>query len=768
MIVEGSETAASSRTGNAGWDSPALFRAAILGALAVVGVMALPLFSGRVNINNDIGWDNLPTRIFYADCLAKGEAFDWMSQTCSGFYLSGSGDVGGYHPFRWFIYRWLPLPTAFQIELIAAYPFLWLGMFVWLRRMGLPREIAAAGGLFFTFSSFCMLHFVHSTMVGIVAHMPWLLTAIDVVVRDPRPVWRSGARLAIALLIGSQTLMAHPQSMWLTMVVEVGYLFFLLLSRGRGTASGTMPRSASRVCLEVGAAAGLGLLLGAIQILPMSDALALSARPTANADYRNSFSLHPLNLVQTFAPYLFHDRVLLYYTHEFGLYVGVVPLMLILWLPGRSKELGAQRSLMWAAVTLAILGTILAFGSYGLLYELQWFLPWVGKFRAPCRYSMLANLAVSVLAAIGLLLFLDHVRRGRPTTYRQLAPIMVLVVLSVVAAIVGMVLRYFPTVAWIVASPYQILAGPLLFGSGALIFTLAARGSRIGMLALIAFATVDLGVYGLTYSMAPGNVRRIGDYLVPGPEPQGNVEASGTASVVGTCRRPSRVFIDEIEPVLCGSTRVDGYVQLIPARQLDYLRLETLRVAAVDWVRKNKSNAGIEGLRDCGGDWLAVPDPLPPVRLVSRSLQSFDPAADLARIDYRGAVLTDEPIQLTSGTPGKATVVDRRPGRFELSIDAPSRQILAIAESYHPGWKAIVAGRPEAVLRVNGDFLGCLVGPGRQHVTLVFQPRSLHDGYWISIAAVGVCCAWAMWVLVCSWRDRTGRLSRSSGIESIG
>ena len=143
-----------------------LLVAAILGILVVLGVMALPLFCGQVNTKDDLGWLHLPSRIFYADCLAKGEAFDWMPGIFSGFYLTGSGDVAGYHPLHWLIYRWLPLPVAFEIELLAAYPLMLLGMFLWLRRWGMPREVAAVGGLIFTLSSFNLLHFVHPNMVG--------------------------------------------------------------------------------------------------------------------------------------------------------------------------------------------------------------------------------------------------------------------------------------------------------------------------------------------------------------------------------------------------------------------------------------------------------------------------------------------------------------------------------------------------------------------------------------------------------------------------
>ncbi len=174
-----------------------LLVAAILGILVVLGVMALPLFCGQVNTKDDLGWLHLPSRIFYADCLAKGEAFDWMPGIFSGFYLTGSGDVAGYHPLHWLIYRWLPLPVAFEIELLAAYPLMLLGMFLWLRRWGMPREVAAVGGLIFTFSSFNLLHFIHPNMVGALAHLPWLLAAIDVACCSALPrscsFWRPAA-----------------------------------------------------------------------------------------------------------------------------------------------------------------------------------------------------------------------------------------------------------------------------------------------------------------------------------------------------------------------------------------------------------------------------------------------------------------------------------------------------------------------------------------------------------------------------------------------
>jgi hypothetical protein len=62
---------------------------------------------------------------------------------------------------------------------------------------------------------------------------------------------------------------------------------------------------------------------------------------------------------------------------------------------------------------------------------------------------------------------------------------------------------------------------------------------------------------------------------------------------------------------------------------------------------------------------------------------------------------------------------------------------LVVAESYDPGWRARVDGRPQPVHRINGDFLGCLAGAGSRQVILEFRPRSLSAGR--AIAFCGLC-----------------------------
>ncbi|MFH1269174.1 MAG: hypothetical protein ABIK89_25885, partial [Planctomycetota bacterium] len=188
-----------------------LFPWTLSAALVLLAVLAAPCLTGYVYTYDDLGAFHLPLRAFYARQLALGEPFDWMPQLFSGFYLTGEGQLGAYHPLHLTLYRFLPLKTAWACELLASYPFMLAGAFLFLRRLLGRADAAMFGSLVFTFSGFNLLHLVHPNAIGVVAHVPWLLWAIDVVLNDPSRRRVAVAQAGIALLTGSQLLLGYPQ-----------------------------------------------------------------------------------------------------------------------------------------------------------------------------------------------------------------------------------------------------------------------------------------------------------------------------------------------------------------------------------------------------------------------------------------------------------------------------------------------------------------------------------------------------------------------------
>ncbi|MCD4728081.1 MAG: hypothetical protein K8R46_10490, partial [Pirellulales bacterium] len=203
----------------------------LLAGLLLFAVLAGPFFAGRVYTADDLGAFHLPVRAFYAEQIARGEAHDWMPALYSGFYLTGEGQAGVYHPLHQLLYRLLPLRAALGWEYLLSYPLMMLGTWLLLRRRIGRGGGAALGALLFTFSSFNLLHFVHPNAVAVIAHIPWLLWAIDVVLLDARRRKIALATALIALLTGSQLLLGYPQFVWLSLLTEIAYAVFLLTAR---------------------------------------------------------------------------------------------------------------------------------------------------------------------------------------------------------------------------------------------------------------------------------------------------------------------------------------------------------------------------------------------------------------------------------------------------------------------------------------------------------------------------------------------------------
>ncbi len=69
-----------------------------------------------------------------------------------------------------------------------------------------------------------------------------------------------------------------------------------------------------------------------------------------------------------------------------------------------------------------------------------------------------------------------------------------------------------------------------------------------------------------------------------------------------------------------------------------------------------------------------------------------------------------------------------------MNVQGP--RTLAFTERYHDGWSATVDGAPVRTVRVEDDFLGCVVPQGAHQVTLRFMPRSFVYGSMLSAFGV--------------------------------
>jgi hypothetical protein len=437
--------------------------------------------------------------------------------------------------------------------------------------------------------------------------------------------------------------------------------------------------------------------------------------------------------------------------------------LLVWWLAARRSVAadggdGSERRLTWYAVTLGVLATWLAIGHYGGLYLLQTRLPIVGQFRAPSRYLNLTAFAGACLAAVAFDRLARQVRAGRRLPWRQLA---LPGVVAASAAAAALAFHWAYPLADPQVTDRRFVSGALAFVGAVLCLALAVRGRAAGLYGLVLLATLDLLQHSLRNPW----------WGAPLWTESATLAEFKAATELPPAPYPGRIGFYDCYPMrllLSGERLVNGYRGGIePRKQLDYLSLAGLRVAGASWFHEiyTQKTCRVAGLEDWGNPWYRVPDPLPRARLVCRAVYSDDPGRDLAALDLDHAALTERPLALDEQPAGTAQLVEERPGRLRLLTESAGRQLLVVSESHDPNWRVSIDGRPGAVERVNGDFLGCVVGPGQHCVEFTFQPLSVVAGKALSVAGLLACV-----LLACLpvWRRHSweGRARLPQALES--
>jgi len=743
-----------------------LLALAVAGAGLLLVLFSRPLFVGAVLTEDDLAAFHLPLRAFYHRCLQNGDVFLWMPDLFNGFYVHGEGQAGMLHPLHYALYRFLPLSQAFMLELLSSYPLMMAGLYCFLRQWRVPRYAAVFGALLYAFAGFNMNHYIHMHFVAVMAHLPWLLYALHVAMHTPRRATALKAVLAVLLLSASELLLGIPQATFFSWLVEMGYVL-LLLPRTRN----------GRRVLVLGIAKGLAVLITAAQVLPTADALAASTRSDPSLDFQLSISMRPANLAQMLGPYLFQRRVFGTMQGDepwdapyFGAAAPVLMLFLLLrlprngtwWRPRAARtppqspplkgDLGGcepqlqhagpatfqageypWRSLAWAALGLSLFGLLAALGRYGFLYPGFALIPMVNKLRAPARFVAVAHTGMAIAAALGFAeLSRSYLRRERLAGWPMLAllsvPVAALLIAGVALGVASSSHEIVPD--WVrmnIMPPGPVLLGVGLIAAAALLVMAAARGWRPALFLLLLLTVGDVALYSLRHKPAEPLESFLSRIELP-PVPAG-----------------ARIEPD-VYPItmnlmsLKGYHGPSGYASLIPRQHLDFSKDLPLRLANVHW-RETRlgTSPELNAAAEQGLKWMPLQAPFPRARLLSRAQVSTQPNQDLASVDLKTTGLVDVPLDLPGGEPGSAVLLAERPGSIRVRTVTAERQLLVVSESYHPGWRAKVAGQPASVQRVYGEFIGCTVPPGEHEILFYFRPASFQVGKrlsWLGLALI--------------------------------
>ncbi len=413
--------------------------------------------SGITDVQNpllaDLILENYVWKQLLVDAVKDQTLPLWDPYLFTGHPFLANGQHSALYPLTW-VFLVMPIPRAFGVFIV-----LQLGLAgVWMYVLGRVIKAGPLGslvaGIVFQFSGFMVVSVVHPMIVAGASWLPLLLALVECTIGRRRFWTQERAVLPWALLgaiaLGLQTLAGHPETTYFVLLVVAGFAGWRLIHRSL-TLSKSMRRSeVLSPALGVVLIVVLGLVLGAVQLLPFYEVARDSFRQGAVTLQQVLGWAYPVRrLITFFIPNFYGNPTHRTLTDVFsgqeiragtsalgdtvssfdwgiknyvegGAYLGILPLLLAgvaVLRPGvaagGSDGPGLQRNRLVRALLgwirqpyvplLVALATFSLACMYGTpVYALVYVLPFMGQSHSPFRWVFPFTVAVAALAGLGV------------------------------------------------------------------------------------------------------------------------------------------------------------------------------------------------------------------------------------------------------------------------------------------------------------------------------------------------------------------------------
>ncbi len=338
-----------------------------------------------------------PLRVLVGKSLAAHQWPTWNPYEQCGAPLAADPQAAVQYPPTW-LFCLLPPKTAYSLNVFIAFALAGLGVYLYLRRLGLSLLAAVFGATVFQYCGFMIGHRVHLSMICTAAMLGWGLWAIERMQARPRgSVFVFAGIVYLALASGHWPIFIFTAICWLA----------YLLVRGRPLA------------VSLGAAAGgaaMAVFAMSPQIISTLQLMAASTRQHVGFALAGENSFPPTNIILAFFPLIMGCRTPNKWVEyawwgpwhlcETLGYVGLITLVLACcaaWRLWRKDSGGRWSGLVKLWTIFGLAAFVLMLGYYfPPVFALVHKLPVLGVIRAPARWLEVLDLSLAVLAAIGL------------------------------------------------------------------------------------------------------------------------------------------------------------------------------------------------------------------------------------------------------------------------------------------------------------------------------------------------------------------------------
>ncbi len=657
----------------------------------------------------------------------------WNPYFGAGQPLAANPQFAVFHPSTWLFFI-LPFDLAMDLQILLPLVLSGVGLFVLLRGMGRSHAAAALGAMAWSFGGFGLSLTNLIPVLLSLAPLPWALHFLRRTLDGGRR--RDAVLLAVSVAAGLAG--GEPVS-----------LVAFAVTLGIAWTGFRAPRSGRTVGRRRGAIAfgalALATVMAAPVLLPAVRLAAMTSRTATPPVWPGEdWVLPPARFGEYLVPppetpvrggregpagYWSRCYPELGQPLVLSLYPGILVLALAV------GALAARpRSRLWLAL-LAAAGTAVATGVLQRLLPGSLRILLDQAFRYPEKTMALPALALAVLAAGGLDDLLGGSRRAR------------------MGALVGLAAGVTAGLArWVFGGVLDGRAAVTLAAAalGLAAVTLAVRRTRTAWVVILALTVLDLAAagHGLAPTRPPAELASPPPFLRPlvGLAPEHRLFhlaslRSGHHGDAGLAVPPmpvlwgiATVLEEDVDQTRLGwtATAMGAHLELFSIDpELTVPLLRRLGVVAVARLDRSGNGPPRAVLEPVGGAW-------PLARGVDHLVTARGRHGWVAAVERLGPAVADAAVLMDplpervpeTPSPCRVRTIASSPGELEFDVRAagPRRSVVAIGETWHPGWTARLDGRKIPVLRRDLALMAVAVPPGHHRLSLTFHDTWLEAG----------------------------------------
>ena len=676
------------------------------------GLMKFPYPSSGAAYS-DMTVTHYPNALYIKQTIAKYHTIPlWSDLIMSGYPFVANPLSGLLYPPGW-IALLFPLPLGINLVVIAHLVWAGLGLFLYLRQLGLHERSALFGGIAYELMPKTYAHYAagHVTLVYALAWLPWLFIASDGLIRREKN--KAGVvytAIVFALIfLADVRWIAYAGGLWFIYMVAYSYR---VLRKQKDTRENTFSPSGF-VLLQTRRVFGvilLAILLSAPLLLPFLEFLERSTRAKMGVHDALLFSLPPVRLMGMLFPDFegFHEWVVYY--------GGIIIVLVLVAVVNYLKDSTIR---FWIAIGLITI--FLSIGGNIPVFNMLYKIPGINLLRIPPRSLFVTGFAFSIISGFVVeRLFwgsgIEHIVRTR-------------------LLLVGLLgLGFFLALGVMLFTQEfraNIIWGMFFCVVGTIFVFFASRNGQNNqnlLFVLLLFAVFDL------LGFAHGAI----DYKSPD---QLDTHAREIASVLSKDGEIFRVY----SPSYSIPQNIAAEYNLELADGVDPLQLRSYALFMVDATGVPPSGYQVTIPPFANGNprednKAFVPDTqllgilnvkyiVSEYELQGKGLEYLETIGEsriYKNLYYRPRVWMDGNDINANNSAENIDILVRTPNRIVLKTKGAG--IVTLSEIYYPGWIAKVDGNDEEIITQYGILRGVEVDDGEHNVEFVYKPRSFMIG----------------------------------------